>query len=180
MNAWLALPGKRLAATAVAGLSAVALLGGCGMETRQQAAAIVNGSIIRESDVRQTAEQLSGANLKFSENIVVTALIAAPLLKAQVDKSGSWKPDETYASVVAAIPNATETTKEFVSAVALLDSARMTPADVAGYRQSLQKAKITVNPKYGAVHPSDEGPVYFSLGEDQPNWIKPAAAGAGQ
>lgn len=176
MNAWSARPARRLAVTAVAGLSAVALLAGCGMQTRQQAAAVVNGSVIDQSEVRRTAEQLAAANLKFPEAIVVTALIAAPLLKEQVDKSGSWKPDETYATVLAAIPDATPTTKEFVSAVALLDSGRMTPADVAGYRQSLQKAKITLNPKYGALRPSTQGPVYFTLGPDQPNWVKPVAA----
>jgi hypothetical protein len=162
---------KRLATAAVAGVSVVALLGGCGFATRQQAAAIVNGEVINEDEVHTTTEQLNKAKLQFSEDIVVTALIAAPLLDAQVQKSGSWKPDDTYAAVVANIPGATDTTKEFVAALALLDSGKMTPADVAGYRQALKDADITVNPKYGRLVVSPEPPVYFSLGADQPNWI---------
>lgn len=177
MKARTATSGKRLATGVVAGISVVALLGGCGFSTRQQAAAIVNGSVIHQDEVRETTEQLQAAKLDFSENIVVTALIAAPLLKAQVDKSGSWKPDATYAAVVAAIPNATETTKEFVRAVALIDSGAMTQADVAGYRKALDEASITVNPKYGKVEKVNEPPVFFRLGASTPNWIQlPASA----
>jgi hypothetical protein len=159
----------------VATLGAVSLLGGCGFETRQQAAAVVNGEVIHESDVRETFDQLKAAKLDFAENIVVTALVAAPLLKDAVATSGSWKPDATYASVISSIPGATDTTKEFVSAVALIQSQKMTPADVAAYRADLQKADITVNPKYGSVVKSDQGPVYFTIGQQTPNWVKPAA-----
>ena len=41
----------------------------------------------------QTFDQLKAAKLDFAENIVVTALVAAPLLKDAVATSGSWKPD---------------------------------------------------------------------------------------
>ncbi len=129
--------------------------------------------MIHESDVRQTFDQLKAAKLDFAENIVVTALVAAPLLKETVEKSGSWKPDETYASVISSIPDATATTKEFVAAVALIQSQKMTPADVAAYRADLKKADISVNPKYGQVIQSSEGPVYFTIGQTTPNWVKP-------
>jgi hypothetical protein len=170
------LSAKRIVATTVAGVTAVSLLGACGFETRQQAAAVVNGHVISESEVKETADQLKAAKLEFPENIVVTALIAAPFLTDAVERSGSWKPDETYASAVAAIPGATETTKEFISAVAIINSQKMTPNDVAAYRDGLNKAKITVNPKYGHVVPSPQGPVYFSLGVSDPNWVKPLTA----
>jgi hypothetical protein len=173
VKAWSAHPARRVAVVGIAALGAVSLLGGCGFETRQQAAAVVNGEVIHESDVRQTFEQLKAAKLDFAENIVVTALVAAPLLKSAVEKSGSWKPDETYASVIASIPGATDTTKEFVEAVALIQSQKMTPADVAAYRADLQKADISVNPRYGSVVRSDQGPVYFTLGQTTPNWLKP-------
>ena len=173
MKAWSAHPARRAAVVGVAALGAVSLLGGCGFETRQQAAAVVNGKVIHESDVRETFDQLKAAKLDFAENIVVTALVAAPLLKDAVATSGSWKPDATYASVISSIPGATDTTKEFVAAVALIQSQKMTPADVAAYRADLQKADITVNPKYGSVVKSDQGPVYFTLGQQTPNWVKP-------
>lgn len=178
MKAWSAHPAKRAAAVGVVALGAVSLLGGCGFDTRQQAAAVVNGEVIHESDVRETFDQLKAAKLDFAENIVVTALVAAPLLKASVEKSGSWKPDETYASVISSIPGATPTTKEFVEAVALIQSQRMTPADVAAYRADLKKADISVNPKYGKVITSNEGPVYFTLGQTTPDWVKPEANSA--
>ena len=162
MKAWSAQSAKRAAVVGVAALGAVSLLGGCGFETRQQAAAVVNGKVIHESDVRETFDQLKAAKLDFAENIVVTALVAAPLLKDAVATSGSWKPDATYASVISSIPDATDTTKEFVAAVALIQSQKMTPADVAAYRADLKKADITVNPKYGSVVQSDQGPVYFT------------------
>ncbi|MGO4660734.1 hypothetical protein AB4Z14_02635 [Terrabacter sp. 2TAF16] len=173
MKAWSAQPAKRVAVVGIAALGAVSLLGGCGFETRQQAAAVVNGEVIHESDVRETYDQLKAAKLDFAENIVVTALVAAPLLKDVVGKSGSWKPDETYASVISSIPDATDTTKEFVAAVALIQSQKMTPADVAAYRADLKKADISVNPKYGSVVQSAEGPVYFTIGQQTPNWVKP-------
>jgi hypothetical protein len=173
VKAWSAQPARRVAVIGIAALGAVSLLGGCGFETRQQAAAVVNGEVIHESDVRETYEQLKAAKLDFAENIVVTALVAAPLLKDAVSASGSWKPDETYASVIASIPDATDTTKEFVEAVALIQSQKMTPADVAAYRAGLKKADISVNPKYGSVVQSDQAPVYFSIGQQTPNWVKP-------
>jgi hypothetical protein len=165
---------KRLAVGAVAGMATVSLLGACSMATHQQAAAVVNGHVIQLSDVEQTAQQLKDANLDFSEQIVVTALIAAPLLHQTVEASGSWKPDATYASVINGMPDATDTTKEFVSAVALLQSAQMTDQDVAQYRKDLKQAKISVNPRFGSLVPSNEGPVYFTLGQATPDWIKPS------
>lgn len=162
---------KRVAATALVGLSAVILLAGCGFETRQQGAAVVNGQVIHEDEVQETAQQLREAQFDFPESIVVTALVASPLLHDAVRESGSWQPDATYASAIAAIPDATETTKEFVSAVALIQSTRMTDEDVARYRANLDKATITVNPRYGDLIPSEEGPVFFTIGQKQPNWI---------
>ncbi|EWT01597.1 hypothetical protein N865_09950 [Intrasporangium oryzae NRRL B-24470] len=176
MKASSALSARRLATTVVVGLSAVTLLSGCGFGARQQAAAIVNGEVISQAEVQQTAQQLHDAKLDFPENVVVTALIAAPLLQEAVAKSGSWQPDETYANAVAAIPGATDTTKEFISAVALIQSQRMTPADVATYRSELKSADISVNPRYGKVIHSNDGPVYFTVGQTTPNWIAPGTA----
>jgi hypothetical protein len=167
--------GKRLVAGVLAGGTAIAMLGGCGMATRQQAAAVVNGHEITQADVEQTAAQLKDAKLDFDEKIVVTVLIAHPLLKEVVDASGSWKPDSVYATVIHSMPHATDTTKQFVETVALLQSSAMTNQDIATYRKDLKDAKITVNPRFGSLAPSDSPPVYFTLGDTTPNWIKPSA-----
>ncbi|MDN5795509.1 MAG: hypothetical protein L0H79_07120 [Intrasporangium sp.] len=176
MKAWSGEAGtvKRLAVGAVAGMAVVSLLGACTAVTHQQAAAVVNGQVIRLSEVEQTADQLRSANLDFSEQVVVTALIAAPLLAETVQASGSWKPDATYASVINAMPDATATTKAFVSTVALLQSAQMTSEDVAHYRSDLKQATIAVNPRFGTLVPTEQGPVYFTLGAATPNWIASA------
>ncbi len=169
---------RRVASAALVGVAAITSLTGCGFEARQQGAAVVNGTVIHEDDVQETARQLRDAKFDFPENIVVTALVASPLLHDAVRESGSWAPDATYASAVAAIPDATETTKEFISAVALLQSARMTDADLKRSRASLDKANITVNPRFGELVRSQEGPLYFTIGQKQPNWIKPPSATA--
>ena len=171
MKAWSALSAKRLAASAVAGVGAVALLGGCGLGTHEQAAAIVNGDVIAENEVRETTDQLTAAGLQFSESVVVTGLIAAPFLEEQVAESGSWQPDATYADAVNRIPGATETTKDFIAAVALLNANALTEADIEGYREALEAADIEVNPKYGTFQQVEQGPVFFEIGPETPNWV---------
>ena len=116
---------RRVAAAALVVLGAVTLLAGCGFETRQQGAAVVNGEVIHEDQVEETAQQLHEAKFNFPENIVVTALVASPLLQNALNDSGGWQPDATAASAIAAIPDATDTTKEFINTVALLQSFRI-------------------------------------------------------
>lgn len=165
---------KRLAAALVAGATAVALLGGCGFGTRQQAAAVVNGQVITQEDVQTTYDQLQAAKYDFTEDVVLTALVAAPLLENAVAPSGGWKPDATYAQVLTTIPDATQATKDFVAAVSLIQAKTMTPAQVETYRTDLKKADISVNPRFGHIVHSDQGPIYFSIGQSSPNWIKPS------
>ena len=150
---------KRVAAAALVVLSAVTVLAGCGFETRQQGAAVVNGEVIHEDQVEETARQLQEAKFNFPENIVVTALVASPLLHEALSQSGGWQPD------------ATDTTKEFINTVALLQSGQMTAQDVARYRESLDKAKISVNPRFGELVRSEQPPVFFTIGQQRPNWI---------
>ena len=167
---------RRFAAAVAAGVTAVALLGGCGFETRQQAAAVVNGTVVHESDVQETKQQLSEAKYDTNEAAVLTGLIAAPLLDKAMASAGGWKPDANYAKVISEIPDATDATKKFVAAALLIESPAMTPDVVTAYRTELKNADISVNPKFGKVVLSEQGPVYFSLGAANPNWIKPEAA----
>jgi hypothetical protein len=162
----------------VAGATAVALLGGCGFETRQQAAAVVNDHVITQDDVQTTYTQLQTAKYDFSQDVVLTALIAAPLLEKALAPSGGWKPDSTYAQVLTTIPDATESTKEFIAAVSLIQAQTMTPAEVQTYRTELKNADISVNPRFGEVVHSNQGPVYFTIGQSTPNWIKSSSTPA--
>lgn len=139
---------------------------------------MVNGQVITQEDVETTYNQLQAAKYDFTENVVLTALIAAPLLEDAVAPSGGWKPDATYAQVMTTIPDATQATKDFVSAVALIQAQKMTPAEVEAYRTGLKKADISVNPRFGSVVHNDQAPIYFTVGQTSPNWIKPSSAPA--
>ena len=59
MKARSAQSAKRAAVVGVAALGAVSLLGGCGFETRQQAAAVVNGEVIQR--VRRAARRTTSS-----------------------------------------------------------------------------------------------------------------------
>lgn len=168
-------PVRRLAATAVLGLTASALLGGCGFETRQQAAAVVNGHVIHEADVQETANQLKAAKFNTQESIVVTGLIAAPLLDEALASTGGFQPDASYASAIAAISNPTETTKAFVFAATVLQQEQIPPAVAAKYAAAVKNADVSVNPKFGSFVKT-AGPVFFAIGPANPSWIKPSAS----
>lgn len=169
-----ALSSKRIAIAAVAGLTALSTLTGCGFETRQQAAAIVNGQVIHEDDVAETVRQLNAAQFQSDDKNVIAGLIAANLLGEAAHPGADYKPDATYATILKVIPGASETTKQFASAVAMIQPDALTTEQIAQYRALLNKATITLNPKYGVLKQSEQAaPVYFSLGADQPNWIKP-------
>ncbi len=168
-------PVRRLAVTAALGLTASTLLGGCGFETRQQAAAVVNGHVIHEADVQETANQLKAAKFNTEESIVVTGLIAAPLLDDALASTGGFQPDASYASAIAAISNPTETTKAFVFAATVLQQQQIPPAVEAKYAAAVKSADVSVNPKFGSFV-TTAGPVFFALGPATPSWIKPSAA----
>lgn len=176
--------GPRVAVTAVIGLSALAVLGGCGFETRQQAAAIVNGQVITEAEVAEAAKQLNDAKVQVDDRNVLAGLIAAPLMRAAVEKTGTFKQNATYAAVLNAVPNASEATKTFASALDLIQPGSMTDQQVADYFAEVKAAKVTLNPRYGTLTPSEQdAPVYFRIGSADVNWIAPpqgtgGAAGA--
>lgn len=159
----------RLVAVAVAGVSALGLLSGCGMQIRQQAAAIVNGDVVHEDEVQSAAKQLAPAGL--DQDNAVVLLIAAPLVKEVSDTSGSWQPNPSYAALLAGIPDASQATKDTVATAALLSSETMTAADVQQYRKAFDAAHISLNPKYGEVKKTNDGPLYFTLGAAHPDWL---------
>lgn len=170
-------PVRRLAATAALLLAASTLLGGCGFETRQQGAAVVNGQVIAEADVQETANQLKAAKFQTAESIVVTGLIAAPLLKDALASTGGFQPDPAYAATIAAISDPTESTKAFVFAAVTLQGQPLPPAVEAKYQAAVKNADVSVNPKFGAFT-TTAGPVFFALDAASPSWIKPSAATA--
>ena len=94
---------------------------------------------------------------------------------ARRDDKSDAKPytrvDIYAANALAGIPDATDTTKEFVNTVAFLQSGQMTDQDLARYRENLDKATITVNPRFGDLVRSEQPPVFFTIGQQTPNWI---------
>lgn len=161
----------RLATAAVVGVTGVALLSGCGMATRQQAAAIVNGQVIYEDEVDTTTQQLRDAGFQGTEDDVVTGLIASPLLKAQLNSAEAWKPDSQYAQIISSIPDASSQTQDFVAVLILVNAGALGPEQMQGYTSAVEEAKVTVNPKYGTFKRDPQSPLLFQLGSEDPSWV---------
>lgn len=164
---------RRAAAAAVVGLGAVALLGGCGFDTRQQAAAVVNGHMISQNDVAETVRQLKDAKFAFSEQSVVMGLVASPLLKSAIAEEGGWEPNATYAQAISLVSDPTQSTKDFVAAAALFETPQLSQDLLNTYQAALKDADIEINPRFGSFELTDTAPLFFQLGRGQGNWIKP-------
>jgi len=169
---------RRVAAAALIGLGAVTALAGCGFETRQQGAAVVNGHVIHEDQLQETTRQLRTLE-EFKgvpESAIVEALVTQRLLEPALQKRGVWEPDQTYATLIARIPGATEMTKDLVEFIALSQSKAVTQADIDALQQEVKAANVTVNPRFGTFTRIDQSP-FFTVDQKQPNWITvPAAA----
>ena len=156
---------RRLAAALVAGATAVAFLGGCGFQTRQQAAAVVNGEVISQSDVQTTYEQLQTAQLRLHRERRAHRPHRGAPARERRRAVGRLEARRDLRAGHAAIPDATESTKDFVAAVSLIQSQTMTPAQMEAYRADLAEGRHLGEPplRRDRAAPS-EGPVYFSIG----------------
>ena len=63
--------------------------------------------------------------------------------------------------------------------MALIQSQTMTPAEVSAYRSRPQEGRHHGQPqvRHGRASPT-RAPVYFTIGQEPPNWIKPRANAA--
>lgn len=149
------------------------LLSGCSVIEKQHAAAIVGGQVISNADVATAQEEFNthlatNDQQKMSESQVLSLLVIGPFVLEQAQKSGSWKPDDRYNSLLAKIPNASEPTKEIIATSLATQSLSQT--DVDAILAALKTANVQLDPRFGTFDPKTGG----STVTDN-NWIKPSA-----
>jgi len=152
-------------------LGATLGLSGCGAQ-QPGAAAIVNDTVISDQDVQTVSSEvnklaLGGQKLKTSDALL--SLILAPYVLAEAKRIGKTVSDTEARKVIAKVSNPSPSTIAFVQtqlAVQQLDQASRD-----SILSKLGKAKITVNPRYGAFDAKQ-----VVLTPISPNWIKASAA----
>lgn len=160
-------------------VAAVLLLGltlavsGCGAQ-QTSAAAIVNGTAISDQDVQSVSDELNqlaeqGQKLRSSDALI--SLILAPYVLAEAERAGKNISDSQARQVIDKVVDPSPSTITFVRmqlAIQQLDQASKT-----SIVNEIGKAKITVNPRYGAFDAKQ-----IALTPISPNWIKTSAPSA--
>ena len=149
-------------------VGATLTLSGCDAVQQADAAAIVNDTVVSDQDVQTVSRQLSAVDPQ-AQNLgfVLVNLMVGPYVLAEAERVHKTVSD---ADVRKAIPNvvdpspATITYLQMQGALAQLDD----NSKVAIVKE-LSKAKITINPRYGAFDTTQ------GLIPNSPNWIKPSA-----
>ena len=152
-------------------LSAALALSACGGAQQSDAAAIVDGKVIKDQDVQTVLSQLNAISpegQKLTSDNAVLSLILAPYVLAEakrVDKSVS---DADARKVIAKVAKPAPVTVTFVQMQLALQG--LEEASKAAIVQKIGKAKITVNPRYGTFDATQ-----IAIIPSSPNWIKPTA-----
>jgi hypothetical protein len=157
--------------------AAAALLGGalalsaCGVQ-QAGAAAIVNGTPISEKDVQSVGVQLNAlpeVEQKLTPSVVLLDLILAPYVLAEADRTNKPVSEAEVRKFVAKVPHPSPSTMDFVRMRLAIPS--LSEASKASILATLEKTKITVNPRYGTFDAKTT-----AILQTSPNWIKPTAS----
>lgn len=166
-------PSKHLRSTLGIVLGASLALSACGAQ-QVDAAAIVNGTAIKDRDV-QTASvelnKLAQGQQQLSSSNVLLSLILAPYVLSEASRAGKTITDAEVRKVIAKVNKPSPPTMEFVRMQLALQS--LSEASKVSIVTKLANAKITVNPRYGTFNPKQ-----ISLVPSAPNWIKAGATSA--
>lgn len=163
------------ARTIAIALAGVLALSACSGTTSAETAAVVEGRVITEQQVRDAVDQINRA---FNPEQPVTAaqaltlLIRAPYINQAAADLGRAQSESAARAAMRDFPETpAESTIEILQAEASLQQ-----IDQAG-RQKLTEHFATldmeISPRYGTFDPQQA-----SLVPDQPNWIVPSAAPA--
>lgn len=161
---------SRLAFGSAAVLGVTLALSGCGAQ-QAGAAAIVNDTVISDSDVQSVGDQLNkldpgGQQLGSGDTLI--SLILAPYVLAEAKRAGKTVSASQARQVIAKVADPSPSTITFVQmqlAIQQLDDASKT-----SIVNQLGKVDITVNPRYGTFDAKQ-----VALTPISPNWIKASA-----
>ncbi|KRE43939.1 hypothetical protein [Knoellia sp. Soil729] len=160
------------ARTTVLALASVLALSACSGTTSAQTAAVVDGRVITEQQVRVATEQINKAfkpEQPLTADQALTLLIRAPYINEAAAKAGAPQSRSAARAAFKDFPEEpSDATVEILQAEASLQQ-----IDDAG-RQDLTKKfaaiDMTVNPRYGTFDPSVAAVI-----PDQPNWLVSAS-----
>ena len=157
---------RALRGAVVVVVAALALgLSGC---ASADTAAIVDGHRISERDAQEAARQIQQAQPDSGLDTpnAVSSLIMAQFINAVADKAGKGLSDSAAREAVQTIEDPSPATLELVKASVawnnLSSDERSQAVDEA------QKAKITINPRYGTFDAKN-----LKFDTSKPDWIKP-------
>ncbi|QGN59155.1 hypothetical protein [Nostocoides sp. HKS02] len=142
-------------------------------------AAVVNGDRITEQQLLTAVSQLNAAapGAHLDNATALTLLLRAPFTRTVADGAGKGLSDS-------AVKAALRTDKLNTAAIDIVrtsdafnpqNPAVLSQAEQMQVLQALQKADITLNPRYGKLDRQN-----FSVGAATPNWIKAIPAPAAQ
>lgn len=163
-------PSKHLRSTVGMVLGATMALSACGAQ-EVGAAAIVNGTAIKDKDVQAASlelNKLAQGQQQLSSSNILLSLILAPYVRSEAARSGKSITDAEVRKVIAKVPKPSESTMEFVRMQLALQS--LSEASKVSIVSQLSKARITVNPRYGTFDPKQ-----IALVPSAPNWLKASA-----
>lgn len=152
-------------------LGSTLALSACGSQS-PGAAAVVDGRTISDKDVQSASLQLNTlaqGQQKLTPRIVLLNLILAPYVLAEAARGGKSVTDAQARKVIAAVPNPSRPTMDFVRMQLEIQS--LTDASKTSILTKFGKAKVTVNPRYGTFDKEQ-----FAVVPTSPDWIKPIAS----
>lgn len=164
-------PVKAVKARTIAlALAGVLALSACSGTSSAQTAAVVDGRVITEQQVREATEQINAAfkpEQPLTAAQALTLLIRAPYINKAAADAGKAQSESAARAAFKDYPETpSDTTVEILQAEASLQQ-----IDDAG-RQKLTKEfaalQMTVNPRYGTFDASQAAVV-----ADTPNWLVP-------
>ena len=145
-------------------LATAGVLSGCGTAGT---AAVVDGNTISEKGAQVAAQQINEAfhpETPLTPADAVSALITAPFILDVASRIGH---PQTASAAIAAMPSITDPAESTVEVVRAQSAIQyLSDTDKAEIISALEKAKITVNPRYGTFVPSEA-----RVAPANPNWI---------
>jgi hypothetical protein len=164
---------------AVLAVGAALVTAGCGESTADRAA-VVDGSVITETDLQSAMTEVNAMDPallqeKLTPSGTLTALVQAPVVLDFLAKQGVVISDSVATRDAAdrGIVDPSDSTIEVVKLASAISSAQQSGqlGDTAPLLQQLSEQDVEVNPRYGTYDPESA-----SISVSLPPWIKPVDA----
>jgi hypothetical protein len=162
--------------TAIA-LAGVLALSACAGTTSAETAAVVDGRVITEQQVREATAQINKAfkpEQPLTAAQTLTLLIRAPYINEAAAAAGRAQSESAARAALKDFPETpAESTVEILQAEASLQ--QIDDAGRQALTQKFAEVDMDINPRYGTFDPQQA-----SLVAVQPNWLAPAPAAPAQ